>query len=374
MISPHLSQPLGGKEEPTAVDTTTIYVHPARGADSGSGAADQPLRTLGEAARRVNQSTGSGAMTIILAEGLYAIDATVVLNPEHRSFSRTERLTIRAAVLPDDPAWHTGRMPTLIHTMPIPEEWNGRPEGWMDGMLIETSHVSIIGLKILGLPIVESPQPGLLRRLYGISRLRRDLDDLEICHCLFAGDLVTNPHHVGIIAHGNGVDVHHCLFHGLKISVVYWSGGSSGHAMRHCVCDGVYGSAVWTAGIADDFVYRNNVVVNSNYVWTYQSGASAAADAEGAQSAPTLAKPPTTNHYRVVDSVFAGNRRLIGSGTGARLEYEDIDPSLLELVRTSMSDQPLPMEYDQAQRTYMHPIVGSQASGIGAGLFREPNW
>jgi hypothetical protein len=312
-------------------------------------------------------------MTIVLSEGIYAVRETTLLKPERRSFSKTERLTIRAEVMPDDPAWHTGRMPTLIHTMPLPAEWNGRPEGWMDGLLVETSHVSILGLKILGIPIVESPQPGLLRRLYAISRLRRDLEDLEIGHCLFAGDAVTNPHHVGIIAHGNGVDVHHCLFRGLKISVVYWSGGSSGHAMRSCLCDGVYGSAVWTAGIADDFKYQNNVVVNSNYVWTYQSGASATADASGGggaqQTAPAPKKPQQDNHYKVVDSFFAVNRRLAGSGTGANLGYQDIDPSFLDLVGTKVSDQPVALEHDTTKRNYLHPVEDSEAAKIGAGLF-----
>lgn len=226
----------------------TIFLHPGIGEDTNPGTQDSPLRTLAEAARRVSQTTGSGPVTIILSEGIYSVGETTLLKPERRSFSRTERLTIRAELLPDDPEWHTGRMPTLIHTMPIPAEWTERPDGWLDGMLIETRHVSILGLKILGIPLVESPQPGMLRRLYAISRLRRDLEDLEIGHCLFAGDEVTNPHHVGIIAHGNGVDLHHCLFRGLKISVVYWSGGSSGHAMRNCLCDGVYGSAVCLLG------------------------------------------------------------------------------------------------------------------------------
>jgi hypothetical protein len=41
----------------------TIYLHPATGADTNSGSKDKPLRTLAEAARRVNQSTGAGPMT-----------------------------------------------------------------------------------------------------------------------------------------------------------------------------------------------------------------------------------------------------------------------------------------------------------------------
>lgn len=44
----------------------TIYLNPASGADTNSGAKESPLRTLAEAARRVNQGSGSGAMTIVL--------------------------------------------------------------------------------------------------------------------------------------------------------------------------------------------------------------------------------------------------------------------------------------------------------------------
>jgi hypothetical protein len=360
-----------------AIEEINLYVHPAHGADTNAGGKDSPLRTLFEAARRVNESTGSESMTIMLAEGIYALSETVVFQPERRSFSKTARLTLRAEVLPDDPAWHTGRMPTLIHTMPfpVPPTWNGNADplgGAANGMLIETSHVSILGLKILGIPVIESPQPGMIRRLYGISRLRRGLEDLEIGHCLFAGDEVTTPFHVGIIAHGNGVDVHHCLFRGLKISVVYWSGGSGSHAMRNCLCDGLYGSAVWTAGIADDFVYRNNLVMNSNYVWTYQSGASAAANARGGAPSTPLANAQADNHYEVIDSVFAANTALAGSGTGAKLEYEDITPSFLKLVGTTISDQPIVLEHDQTKRNYLHPVTGSDASAIGAGLFLNP--
>ncbi len=355
-----------------------IWVNPATGADTNSGAKATPLRTLAEAARRVNQSNASGPVTVVLSEGIYAVGETTLLKPERRSFSKTERLTIRAEVLPDDPEWHTGRMPTLIHTMPLPKTWNGRPDplgGAADGMMIETSHVSIQGLKVLGMPVVETPKPGLIQRLYAISRLRRDLEDLEVAQCVFIGDDLTNPNHVTIIANGNGVNVHHCILRGVKISVVYWSGGSSGHAMRNCFCDGVYGSGVWTAGIAGDFDYRNNVIANCNYAWTYQGGASALADAGGRggrQGAPSSATPQALTHYKVVDSYFANNRRLAGSGTGARLEYADMDPSFLELAGTKVTDQPVVFERDQTKRNYLHPVAGSDAAKVGAGLFLNP--
>ena len=358
-----------------AVTGDTIYLNPATGTDANAGTKDSPLKTLAEAASRVNKSDAAGPMTILLGEGIYAIGETTLLKPERRSFSKTARLTLRAEVLPDDPEWNTGRMPTLIHTMPIPPTWNGRPDplgGAADGMMIDTSHVTIQGLKILGLPVVETPKPGVIRRLYAISRLRRDLEDLEIAQCLFAGHDETNPNHVAIIANGNGMNVHHCVFRGLKISVVYWTPGSSGHAMTNCLSNDLYGSAVWTSGITGDFVYRNNVVANCNYVWTSQGGTSALADAGGRGGRQGAPAPTTTPiHYKVTSCYFAQNRRLAGTGTGARLEYQDIDPSFLDLAGTTVSDQPISLERDQTKRSYLHPVVGSEAAKIGAGLFTK---
>ncbi len=351
-----------------------LYVNPATGDDANAGERVAPLRTLPEAARRASRSTGTGPLAIVLSEGVHVVGETALFRPERRSFTRADRLTVRAEVLPDDPEWHHGRMPTLIHTMPLRPEWNGRPDplgGAADGMLIETSHVSLRGLRILGMPVVESPRPELIRRLYAVSRLRDDLEDLEVSQCVFAGDEVIAPNHVGIIARGNGLVVDHCVFRGLKISAVYWSGGSTGHAMRHCVNEGLYGSAVWTAGIADDFDYRNNVVANCNYAWTHQDAASARADA-GGQRAGAAPQQRARSRYRVVDSYFAGNRRLAGSGTGARLEYQDIDASFLEIVRTTITEQRPSFEHDQAKRTYLHPVSGSAAAAAGAGQFTSP--
>ncbi len=357
----------------------TIYVNPGRGRDNNSGAKDAPLKSLGEVARRVNASTGTGAFTAILAEGIYSVDETVLLSPKNRKFTKENRLTIRAEVLPDDPEWNIGRMPTLIHTMPLGSSWNGRPDplgGVADGILVEASHVTIQGLRILGIPVVESPKPGQIRRLYAISRLRRDLEDLEVAQCLLVGDELIAPNHVSIIANGNGVNVHHCIFRGQKISVVYWTPGSTGHSLHHCVLHDLYGSAVWTSGVANDFEYKNNVVSDSNYIWTAQGGASALADAQGRggrQAAPATAQAKAAVHYKIIDSYLAHNRRLAGSGTGARLEYQDIDAGFLEMVRTKTSEQTIVFERDQSKRNYLHPVAGSEAAKVGAGLFLKPS-
>ena len=371
----------------------TLYVNPA-GADTNPGARDAPLRTLAGAARRANASTGTGPLTIVLSEGIHVIGETTLLKPARRSFSRTDRLTIRADVLPDDPAWNTGSMPTLIHTLPFATSWNGRPEeGAVDGMLIETSHVTLQGLRFLGVPVVETPKAGLIQRLYGVSRLQRDLEDLEISQCAFLGDEVTNPSHVAVIANGNGVNVHHCLFRGVKITVVYWTPGSTGSAMTNCVIHDVYGSGIWTAGIAADFNFRNNVVADCNYAWTYQGGASALADATGGgrQGGRENAAPPAGREgaparggrggrggaptelisYNVVNSYFANNRRLTGSGTGARLGYQDMPSTFLKMADTTVVDQPIEFERDGTKREYLHPIAGSAAARTGAGLFTK---
>ncbi len=388
----------------------TIYLNPATGSDSNSGATAAPLRTLAEAGRRVSQSTGTGPMTVVLTKGIYAVGESMLLKPQQRSFSAANRLTIRSEFLPDEPGWTADGMPTLIFTMPFsdPPTWNGRPDaagGAVDGILIETSHVSILGMKFLGLPVLEGPRPGIERRLYGINRNSRALEDLEIGHCMFLGDLVTNPIHVAIIANGNGIDIHHTIFRENKITVVYWQGGSRGHAMRNCIITGCYGSGLWTAGIMADFRFENNVVDDCRYAWTYQNAApappflynpdgsqsdipsrgGAAADAaaeasgRGAAVAPRAGgggrgpiPPNELIHYKVVNCHFGKNLNLAGSGTGATLGYVPIEPAFMDLVGSKVTNQPVPIEMNQRSRTYLHPVAGSDAAKVGAGLFAKP--
>jgi hypothetical protein len=397
----------------------TIYLNPATGADGNSGAKAAPLRTLAEAGRRVSQSTGTGPMTVVLAKGIYAVGESMVLKPKGRSFSAANRLTIRSEYLPDEPGWTADGMPTLIFTIPFsdPPTWNGRPDaagGAADGILVETSHVSILGLKFLGLPVLEGPRPGIERRLYGINRSSRELEDLEIGHCMFLGDLVTNPIHVAIIANGNGIEIHHTIFRENKITVVYWQGGSRGHAMRNCVITGCYGSGLWTAGIMADFKFENNVVDDCRYAWTYQNampappflynpdgsqsdipsrgGAAADAAAEasgrgvgagGGRGGAAVGRGPGGGgrgpippneliHYKVVNCHFGKNLNLAGSGTGATLGYVPIEPSFMDLVGSTVTNQPVPIEMNQRSRSYLHPVAGSDAARIGAGLFAKP--
>jgi hypothetical protein len=359
-------------QKAAVVEGNTLYLNPATGADTNSGTKDSPLRSLAEAARRVNQTEGTGPMTVVLSEGVYSVGETAMFKPERRTFTKTDRLTIRAEVLPGDPDWHTGRMPTLIHTLPLTGPRVRGP--LIFGMLTETSYVTIQGLKLLGAPVVETPKRGMLVRVYPIGRMSKQLDDLEIAQCLFAGDKVVSPNHLGILVHGSGIHVHHCVFYNTKLTVVFWTGGSRGHSMHNCFVHGAYGSGVWTTEIADDFEFRNNVIANGNYVWTYQSGALAGRDPDAGARAggPTAASEKQRVHYKVVNSLFAGNQKMACSGTGAYLGFKDIDASFLELINTKVSDQSVAVELDETKKNYLHPLADTEAAKIGVGLFMKP--
>jgi hypothetical protein len=235
-------------------------------------------------------------------------------------------------------------------------------------MQVETAHVTIQGLKILGMPVVEHPKSGAIHRVYPIGRNDRRLDDLEIKQCLFAGEEVTNPHHLSILANGTGIVVDHCIFHNVKQPVVFWTGGSTGHAMRHCLVYSCYGCGLWTSGIANDFEFRNNIVANGNYVWISQGARSASREA-GQGGGSDGAAPRQPVRYKVTDSLFTGNKKFTGSGGGPALNFKDIDPAFLELVNTKRSSDPLELEADQTKRNYLHPKEDSEAARIMAGLF-----
>jgi hypothetical protein len=296
----------------------TIYLNPYSGDDSNTGSKEKPLKTIVAASRIVNEDASNEPITIFLSDGIYAIDETSTFHPAKRTLTKTARLTIRAEILPDDENWNTSSMPTLIHTMKLSDMWMGRKDpfgGVSYGMKIETSHVTIQGLKIFGIPVVEHPKEGYIQRVYPIGRMNPEFDDLEITQCFFAGDEVTNPNHLPILANGTGIVLDHCLFYNVKQAIVYWSRNSTGHAMRNCLISGSYGCGIWTSAIANDFDFENNVIANGNYIWISQTTRDRGQQETGsnAKSDPIL--------YKVKNSLFAGNKKYVGSGGGPGFEF-----------------------------------------------------
>ncbi len=351
-----------------AQNEVEIYLNPSTGDDGNIGSKEEPLRSLPAAADLVSNAKGNGPVTIILAPGIYALDRTAMFSPANRTFTKEDRLKIVAEILPGDTAWNTGSMPTLIHTMPLSDMWMGRKDrfgGVSYGMMIETSHVTIQGLKILGIPVVEHPREGYIQRVYPIGRLDPELDDLEITQCLFAGDEVTNPNHLPILANGTGIILDHCIFHKVKQAIVYWSRNSTGHAMRNCLIYGSYGCGIWTSAIANDFDFDNNIIANGNYVWISQTSRD-----PGQRELPREEQTDPIL-YQVKNSLFAGNENFTGSGGGPALNFRDIDPSVLNLVNTSVTEQQIELEWDQSSPNYLHPKENTLGAAMGVGLFAK---
>ncbi|OFY72028.1 MAG: hypothetical protein A2V46_01895, partial [Bacteroidetes bacterium RBG_19FT_COMBO_42_7] len=241
-----------------------LYIDANTGNDHNVGSKEQPLKTLYGAASRVNKANGTGAISIYLSEGIYGLDATVTFHPVNWHFSKDKRLTIRAAILPDDPEWNPGKMPVIVSTMPLDFKPNGRVDplgGASYGIQIETSYVTIQGLRVLGAPVHERPEEGMVRRNYPIVREGRNLDDLRITQCLFVGDKVVIPNHLAILASGQGIMVDHCVFYHCKDAIVFWfSDRPAEHCeVHHNLFIGNYGAAVWSWTAAEDFKFYNNV-------------------------------------------------------------------------------------------------------------------
>ena len=76
-IQPRAGVPQGGN----------IYLNSETGNDLSTGTKDQPLKTLWEAARKINEANGRGAITLYLSEGIYGLDATITFHPVNWFFT-----------------------------------------------------------------------------------------------------------------------------------------------------------------------------------------------------------------------------------------------------------------------------------------------
>nr|WP_305049662.1 DUF1565 domain-containing protein [Elizabethkingia bruuniana] len=85
------------------VHAEQLYVNPKTGNDGNSGTKSQPLKTIMEASKRVNLNKKLEATTIFLSEGIHLLTQTVVFNND--KYTQTNRLVIRADIMPDDSDW-----------------------------------------------------------------------------------------------------------------------------------------------------------------------------------------------------------------------------------------------------------------------------
>jgi len=326
-----------------------LFVNVASGADTNPGTRERPLRSIPEAARRVNADSGSNSSEVVVAPGVYVLSQTAFFKNNKR-YTATDRLMIRAEALPDDPQWRPQQMPTVVTAVPLLADPGGETG---NGIQIEVSHATIQGLRFTGGLDFYYKTPNQIRRTYPIWRDGSNLEDLLVKQCVFIGDEQIMPLHVGVIANGHGLVLEHDIFYNVKNAVVFWraeGGTSHRNAMRNCLVYGASTSGIWTVETdGDDFDFRNNVIANSRVVW--------------------MREQRGTRRYKAVASVFSDNANLAahGSATG---QFTLSDSDFLALQDMQLAGK-VDLVMDRGERDYLHIRKGSAGSDVGAGLFTK---
>ena len=155
--------------------------------------------------------------------------------------------------------------------------------------------------------------------------------------------------HCAILARGNGIVIDHCVFHGCKITAVFWTGQAKGCAIRNTLAVDNYVTAAWLCGIGEDFDFRDNVLSSNLSAVLFQG---------------------PVRKYGLVNSHFAGNKHLFGSGFGPPVNFKPLEASVLVLPPSSkVQDMPVEIELNQSKRDYLQVVAGTPGSEVAAGLF-----
>ena len=71
-----------------AQNSREFHVNANTGNDQNKGTKENPLKSLSEAAKRVNGLEGAGAVTVYISKGVYGMSETAKFNPEKWQFSK----------------------------------------------------------------------------------------------------------------------------------------------------------------------------------------------------------------------------------------------------------------------------------------------
>ncbi len=337
------------------VQSISIYVNTTLGNDSNNGDKGSPFKSLSEAAKKVNTLNGAGSINVILSEGLYSLNETADFNPKNWKFSENSRLIITAELLPNDSQWEPAKMPIIVSAMHFKVEKNNKNEitgGSNYGILIQSSHATIQGLRILGEPVHEIPKEGVLIRNYPIVWEGKDLSDLVVTQCLFLGNKFALPNHLGILANGTALNVNHCVFYGVKDAVVMWNKKSENSQLHHNLFLNMYGAAVWTWSTSKDFKFYNNVASNLNVFWV-------------------LDKEEKVT-FTVKNSLLVGYNSFVNKGGGPQ-DFGTVSKANkikfgndFKMIKSGK----LNIIEDQTNKKFLHIKDGTLGSEFGAGLFK----
>jgi len=333
-----------------AVSAEEIHINGQTGNDSNPGSLTQPIRTLNEAARRVNVNYTKEAATLLLAAGVYDLTQTALfMNPK---FTANERLTIKAEIMPDDANWTPQQMPIIAAMIPMVLSPFG--DEMAKGIEIETSHVTIGGLRFVGEPAYYYIDGKHARCYYPIWREGKSLDDLLVTQCMFTGNHDVAPVRVAVIANGNGLVLDHDVFYNCENSVVFWDGDggkSTGNAMKYCLVYGNNYSGVWTTdGTAEDFDFHHNIISSGHIAWIRDN---------------------EKQHYSGHDAIFTANEFIAGFGNDKNGTSGLAGSSDLLKAKNIRTEGKIEIEKDQSKRNYLQLKEGSFGQDLKAGLFKN---
>jgi hypothetical protein len=217
------------------------------------------------------------------------------------------------------------------------------------GLEIEASHVTVAGLRFTGSPVYYYIDDKQSRRYYPIWREGRNLDDLVVTQCLFAGNVDVLPIRVAVIANGHGLVLDHCVFYNCQNPVVFWNAqdaASCRNAMRYCLVYEANYSGVWTTTqTGDDFEFHHNIIANSRTAWIRDSD--------------------SAHHYQIHDCILAGNLKTTGNGGDTAINND-----FLKMENVQLSGA-IEIEKDQSKNNYLQLKAGSLGSELRAGLFKK---
>jgi hypothetical protein len=328
------------------VQSQAVYVDSNIGNDENPGTKEAPVFSIDKAAEII-RSRDNNIYIMKINPGIYILENHVSVTTEKEMTDK--RIILEASVLPDDTSWTPEQMPVIASKAKkgeIPDSYH-----FVVSFLIDESHVTVRGIKFHGYFYPNT-------RYFPIARFNKTITDLSVEQCMFVGDENISQIQAGIIAHGNEINIDHCVFYKLRNTVVFFQDSGDGIKTGNGITNSIiYGAkqGVWTAWPDKDFRFENNIVSNCKHVWVknYFNAAKS---------------------YSIDNCVIVNNQyyKVISDSTGALVpgEFEIYEKNVtkkgeisLRLIENNV-DQPLPVDY-------LHVIPGSPGYDLGAGLFKD---
>lgn len=321
-----------------ALQAQTVHVNATTGNDAANGKVETPVATLQRAIELAKTFKPGESVAVKVAPGLYTLRDQVVIDKLNTDEAW---LTIEAAAMPDDTDWKPAQMPVI---QSISGNNNKTQFQHAVGFLIAGDHVRIRGLKFIG---NSNPQ---VQYYYPVSRKDSTLTGLDVSQCYFIGERNSAPIQGSIWAHGAGIHVDHCIFYGTKNALLLFM-AIRDFSLKNSIIVGAYESAVWFGTFHEPFVFENNIIANSEYLW--------------------LRAEKTYPKYRFKNCLFTnmahemgyyGQNGAVPAEKNAHLE-EHVGRSG-NMVLSEVATNGLP-------RDYLNPLPNSAGKELNAGIFKK---